>query len=176
MVDKLLLNDGSSFVLLNDGTSVVLLNGAVVAPAGFTLSGQHATPLLDGQRPALLIPVEFTFILKASILNKFESVLRLKCPIRVEVKSNIKLKSHLLTESRSPFQFKCSMLIPVVAEKSEFLATLPIANALNAIIKKLSNTEQKRYRQHWDKVQEAEKNKLRRSLLSKLFDELNDDE
>ena len=171
MADKLLLNDGSSFVLLNDGTSVVLLNGAPVAAVGLTISGTHAVPMIG--KGEQLIPVEFTFLLKACILTKFKNIFRLKCPIKVEVKSNCKLKSNLLVESRSPFRFKASLLLKSISEKVEILATLPI---LNAVANILATREQKIDREHWDSIQEAEKAKLRRSLLGKLLDDLNDDE
>jgi len=166
-----LLNDGSSFVLLNDGSSKVLLLDAAAASVGLTISGTHAVPMIG--KGLQLIPVEFTFLLKACILYKFQSITRIKCPIRVEVKSNIKLKSSLLVESRSPFEFKASLLLKSLSEKIEVLATLPI---LNAVANILATREQKKSREYWDSVQEAEKAKLRRSLLSKLFDELNDDD
>ena len=168
--DKLLLNDGSSFVLLNDGTSVVLLNGAAVAPQGLTISGTHATVGLFGREHDT--PVEFTFILKANILNKFESIFRIKCPLRVEVKSNIKLKSPLLVESRSPFEFKSAFLIQV-KEKVELLATLPMVNVLTNILRKeVKNDDQEKH----DAVQEAERKKIMKLLLDKLSESIKDDE
>ena len=170
MADKLLLNDGSSFVLLNDGTSVVLLNGAPVAAIGLTLSGTHALPMIG--KGEQLIPVEFTFLLKACILYKFQSVFTIKCPIKVEVKSNIKLKSVLLVESKSPFAFKSSIL-NTVSEKIELLASLSMVNVLTNIIRKeVKNDDQEKH----DAVQEAERKKIMKLLLDKLSESIKDDE
>jgi len=65
-VSILLLNDGSSAVLLNDGSSKVLLNAA---SEGITISGTHATTNLYQKRPVILVPVEFSFRIKAGIIK-----------------------------------------------------------------------------------------------------------
>jgi len=64
----LLLNDGSSAVLLNDGSSKVLLNAAD-AEAGITLSGTHSNTSLYQKRPTVLVPIEFSFRIKAGIIK-----------------------------------------------------------------------------------------------------------
>ena len=108
--DKLLLNDGSSFVLLNDGTSVVLLNSETGAVGGFTLSGTHSGVSLIGPRPKQEIPVEFTFLIRADILKLLKNQIRLIAFVRKEVKSVLKLKAEILKPVEEHFHIKANIL------------------------------------------------------------------
>ena len=166
MADKLLLNDGSSFVLLNDGTSVVLLNGPVAV--GFTLSGQHATPLI-GARPEQLIPVSFTFMLKAGIIFQLKTKLKVISVILHEIKSHFKLKAPLIVETKSPFKFKSTLLQPISNEESLRLRST-LLKEYQIFLKTRANKEVKRHQ-----VKEVEKSKLKKAL-ARLLDSLEDDE
>ena len=111
---KILLNDGSSAVLLNDGTSYALLNasGDAHVADGLTLEGTHATQAIYSvPRVERLIPVEFTFLIKAAITSKLKFDTEIKAAFVERVKSiGTTLTSPILVESKYPFKLKSTIL------------------------------------------------------------------
>ena len=84
---------------------------------GITLSGTHATQaLFTGGRPELLLPVEFTFIIRAGIIFKFietftltanhlrESLSRIeiKLPILVNTRTDYEVNGYIVSDLRAP--------------------------------------------------------------------------
>lgn len=66
MTDSFLLNSGD-FLVLNDGTSTLLMNEHVDE---IKIHGVHSTQRTVQRRKAQLIPVSFTFKLKANTIRK----------------------------------------------------------------------------------------------------------
>jgi len=109
MADCIVLNDGSSLILLNDGTSCILLNEQPV-DAGVIIEGTHPQPLI-GPRAEQLIPVEFTFLIKACLITKTLLKVCVRSPILIFTKSNVKVKSALLTEVIQHYKIKSTLFV-----------------------------------------------------------------
>lgn len=158
--DKLLLNDGSSFVLLNDGTSVVLLNSEV-GVGGLTLSGTHAGVALIGPRPEQLIPTEFTFRLKSCLITNTGFRICVKSTLEVLTKINTKLKSLLIVETHKNIKIKANRTVKTDGYKIELKSTIwakPMART-----GLFSNTEK------------SKKNKVKELLLRRLREMMEDE-
>jgi len=148
-----LLNSGSK-VLLNDGTSFVLLNDK---EPGVHTVGTHAQPLI-GPRPEQLIPVEFSFILKACLITKTLLKICVRSPLLIFTKSNVKVKSALLREVTQHYKLKSAILVKESFIRIRFKSALLIRETVKAGI--FANIKNK---------------KLRKVLLRKLREYLDED-
>lgn len=157
MADCIIKND-DGLILLNDGTSCILLNAAPVVGGGVTLEGVHAVPLI-GARGLQLIPVEFTFWLRAGLLIKVGFKFRLISTLLRVIQSNIKLKSSLLVESASSLKIKSALLIECIREKIGIKSLILTKTRSTFILG--SKTENK---------------KLKKVLLRKLREYMEDDD
>lgn len=107
--DCIALNDGTSVFLLNDGTSCILLN-TQIEEAGVNIDGVHAVPFI-GPRAEQLIPVEFTFLLKACLITLTKLRICVRSPILIFTKSNVKVKSALLMEVVQHYKLKSTLFV-----------------------------------------------------------------
>ncbi len=107
MTDSVLLNAGiGQVVLLNNGTHV-LLN---IHVPGVKIINQHATPLI-GPRAEQLIPVEFSFILRACLITKTLLRICITSPLLIFTKSNVKVKSAILREVTQHYKLKSTLIV-----------------------------------------------------------------
>ncbi len=168
--DKVLLNDGSSFVLLNDGSSVVLLNSeTVVAQPGLSLSGTHATQAYYSGTEQLH-PLDFVFIIKASTTRKLKLSVGVKASFLSNVKSKAtSLSSSILVETKYPFKLK-SLLLKPIREKIGLRATLFKHYTLSLKL----NTRKAR-EDRLTTRREVEKVNLKKALL-KLIEDFEEDD
>ena len=107
MADCWQLEDGSGNWLLEDGSGCWLLE--TQAP-GIQIEGTHAQPLI-GPRAEQLIPMEFSFILKACLITKTLLRICITSPILIFTKSNVKVKSAILREVIQHYKLKSTLIV-----------------------------------------------------------------
>ena len=109
--DNCISKNDDGLILLNDGSSCILLNTQIEeVGGGVVIEGTHATPLI-GPRAEQLIPVEFSFILKACLITKTLLRICVKSPILIFTKANVKVKSAILNEVTQHYKFKSTLFV-----------------------------------------------------------------
>jgi len=115
--------------------------------AGLLLIGTHPTQAFFTGRPQQLIPVEFTFILKAGIIVKFTETfevksallensllnIKVKSPILVKTRTDYEVYGYIIEKTRSKFCLKASY-IPAITIKNEKIKKLLLEKLTESII------------------------------------------
>jgi hypothetical protein len=158
MADCWELEDGSGRWELEDGTGCWLLEDDG-AQAGIIIQNTHASPRLVIRRQKQLIPVEFSFILKAGLIRSLWTQFQIQANIIVESVSKIPLKAGLLLETYSFLQLRANTTISTISEKVNLKAgiIIPIKEHSINLISNIKNP------------------KIKKVLLSKLKELLDED-
>ncbi len=111
----------------------------VVSAGGITLSGTHATQALyTGGRLELLIPTEFTFLLKAGIIFKFTETFALTANHLRESLSRVELKLPILVKTRVDYEVNGFIVEKVRGNKFQLKSyCIPCVTLQSEKIKKL---------------------------------------
>jgi len=152
MADSIVLNDGTSFLLLNNGDHI-LLNEHVDE---IKIHGIHATQKTVQRRKTKLIPVSFTFKLKANTLRKihvhltdFGEMLRAKGIYTDSVRNSFKIpltdlrlklkqfEKQLKKEAREHLNTTIIELRESIVKDEDFVLDFVLLKWLNRKIKRM---------------------------------------
>jgi len=120
--------------IFNDG----VFNSHGAGVGNFTLSGTHATQAFFTARPEQLIPIEFTFIIRAGIIAKFKETFTVQSTLLEKSQLKIELKLPILVKTRTNYEVYGYIIEKVRSEKSYLKAFyIPALYTKNERVKKL---------------------------------------